>query len=197
MAEISWEDIQQVNGEIKTTELKGKQYAEVKERVIAFRKLYPQGFIKTDMVEYNKDEIIFKAEAYAKGNSGMLDKIILATGYAREKTNKAFSLENCETSAIGRCLGFLGLGISTSIASADEMKNVEDAKTFDTPTPADIKSLAEEFSTLFDKKKQAEILNGYGVLKPEDMDAVVLEKYITKKKNEIETNKGKGNQPGN
>ena len=37
--------------------------------------------------------------------------------------NKTSALENCETSAVGRALGMLGIGIDGSIASADEVKN--------------------------------------------------------------------------
>ena len=37
--------------------------------------------------------------------------------------NKTSYIENCETSAVGRALGMLGIGIDVSIASADEMIN--------------------------------------------------------------------------
>ena len=53
---------------------------------------------------------------------------ILATGYAQEKEsssyiNKTSFIENCETSAVGRALGFAGIGIDGSMASADELAN--------------------------------------------------------------------------
>ena len=37
--------------------------------------------------------------------------------------NKTSYIENCETSAWGRALGNLGIGIDTSIASAEEVQN--------------------------------------------------------------------------
>ena len=37
--------------------------------------------------------------------------------------NKTSALENCETSSVGRALGFLGIGIDTSIASREEVDN--------------------------------------------------------------------------
>ena len=37
--------------------------------------------------------------------------------------NSTSYVENCETSAIGRAIGFLGIGATTSIASADEVLN--------------------------------------------------------------------------
>ena len=51
---------------------------------------------------------------------------IVSTGYAQEEKTTSFVnetsfVENCETSAVGRALGFLGIGIKDSIASADEL----------------------------------------------------------------------------
>jgi hypothetical protein len=52
----------------------------------------------------------------------------LATGYAQEKEsssfiNKTSYIENCETSAVGRALGFCGFGIDVSVASYEEVAN--------------------------------------------------------------------------
>ena len=53
---------------------------------------------------------------------------IIATGHAHEvqgssNINKTSYVENCETSAIGRALAMLGIGIDTSIASANEVSD--------------------------------------------------------------------------
>ena len=53
---------------------------------------------------------------------------ILGVGHAYEKEgssyiNKTSFIENCETSAVGRALGMCGIGVDTSIASADEVAN--------------------------------------------------------------------------
>jgi hypothetical protein len=50
-----------------------------------------------------------------------------ATGWAEEvrgssNINKTSALENCETSAVGRALGFAGFGSTEQIASADEVE---------------------------------------------------------------------------
>ena len=37
--------------------------------------------------------------------------------------NKTSYIENCETSAVGRALGFMGIGIDASMASAEELVN--------------------------------------------------------------------------
>lgn len=122
---IKYEDIARVNESIKTLDLKGKDYAEVNQRVKAFRMLYPEGLIKTDMEIIENGLVVIKAQVgtYADGEFRLL-----ATGYAYEKENSTFInktsyIENCETSAVGRALGFLGLGIDTSIASYEEVGN--------------------------------------------------------------------------
>lgn len=179
---MNYENIVKANELIKPIELKGKQYAEVKERIKAFRFLYPNGCIKTEMVKYDKDEIIFKASAYEKSlveDEYTDDLFLLSTGFARGKSNKFFSLEDCETSAVGRCLSFLALGIDTSIASAEEIKDVEEKEIFDEPTLTD---LTNEFRQLYNVKQQAEILNHAGVVNAEDLGAETLSKYINYKK---------------
>lgn len=123
---ITYQDIQKVNTEIKTTDVKGKDYAEVNQRVNAFRKLYPTGRIDTKIIGIENGVCIMQAEAWTRDENG--NDLLLATGTAYEKENSSFInktsyIENCETSAIGRALGFCGLGIDTSIASAEEVGN--------------------------------------------------------------------------
>ena len=123
---ITYQDIQKVNTEIKTTDVKGKDYAEVNQRVNAFRKLYPTGRIDTKIISIENGVCIMQAEAWTRDENG--NDLLLATGTAYEKENSSFInktsyIENCETSAIGRALGFCGLGIDTSIASAEEVGN--------------------------------------------------------------------------
>lgn len=120
---ITYKDIEKANTEIKTLPLGKKQYAEVAERVRAFRKLYPEGVIATELVKYEGGEIIVRALVSAEGRT-------LATGYAHEKEgstniNRTSALENCETSAVGRALGFLGLTGGASIASFEEVSNAK------------------------------------------------------------------------
>lgn len=122
---MDWQSLVKANASIRTTNIKGKEYAEVNQRVKAFRTLYPEGFITTEILCREGGLCIIKATVghYADGKS-----IILATGTAYEKEgssqiNRTSYIENCETSAVGRALGMAGFGIDTSIASADEMSN--------------------------------------------------------------------------
>lgn len=121
MQDVKFEDIQKANKTINTTNIKGKDYAEVNQRVKAFRMLYPAGTIKTIMLSNEGGVCIFQATV-SDGET------VLATGTAYEKEgnsfiNKTSYIENCETSAVGRALGFAGFGIDTSIASAEEVSN--------------------------------------------------------------------------
>ncbi len=125
MKEITFEDIQRANETIKTTDIKGKDYAEVNQRIKAFRMVYPEGTIETEMLSNENGTCIFKASVYSKND---IDRDLLATGTAYEKEgstfiNKTSYIENCETSAVGRALGMAGFGIDTSIASAEEVQN--------------------------------------------------------------------------
>ena len=122
---MDWQSLVKANAAIRTTNIKGKEYAEVNQRVKAFRTLYPEGFITTEILCREGGLCIIKAPVgyYADGKS-----VILATGTAYEKEgssqiNRTSYIENCETSAVGRALGMAGFGIDTSIASADEMNN--------------------------------------------------------------------------
>ena len=122
---ITYEQIKAVSDGIVTTNIKGKEYAAVNGRINAFRRLYPQGFITTDIVSMEAGVVVMKATCgyYENGQS-----VILGTGMAYEREgssniNKTSYIENCETSAIGRALGMAGLGINTAVASSEEVQN--------------------------------------------------------------------------
>lgn len=119
---ITFEDIKKANETILTTDIKGKQYSEVNQRIKAFRMVYPTGMIRTEMVSNENGVCIFRAYVYDEENK------LLSTGTAYEKENSTFInktsyIENCETSALGRALGIAGFGIDTSVASAEEVQN--------------------------------------------------------------------------
>lgn len=119
---ITFEDLQKANQSITTQPIKGKEYAEVNQRIKAFRMLFPMGIIRTKMVFLEGGMCIIKAYVYAEKG------VLLGTGHAYEKEGSSFInetsfIENCETSAIGRALGMCGFGIDTSICSAEELDN--------------------------------------------------------------------------
>ena len=108
--------------ELKTMKIKDKDYVTVAERVRAFRELHPDWSILTDILS-NENNICLM-QATIKDVEGR----ILATGHAYEKEGSSFInagsyIENAETSAVGRALGILGIGITNSIAGAEEIQN--------------------------------------------------------------------------
>lgn len=119
---MQWENIRNANTSMKMIDVKGKDYVEVNQRVLAFRELEPNGSIETDILSCENGVVTMKATV--RDSEGK----VLATGLAYEKEsssfiNKTSYIENCETSAVGRALGFCGLGITTSISSAEEVSN--------------------------------------------------------------------------
>lgn len=115
-------DIAIANETIKTTDIKGRDYAEVNQRIKAFRMVYPEGTIITELLSNENGICIFRA--VVSNDEGK----VIGTGTAYEKEdssfiNKTSYIENCETSAVGRALGMCGFGIDVSVASAEEVQN--------------------------------------------------------------------------
>lgn len=157
------------NYQFKTTNIKGKQYVEVNERIKFFRQeeQYKNWTIMSDFTVLDSEQCVCKTTiADATGR-------VIATGHAHEvqsssNINKTSYVENCETSAVGRALAMLGIGIDTSIASANEVQdaiakqesssNAEKIQkiqeTFDTEPPVNIMDKAVAYiKSQTDKKK--------------------------------------------
>lgn len=118
----TWEQLVKANSIIRTMDVKGKEYAEVNQRIKAFRSICPGGSIVTEMLSNENGVCVFRAVICDEEGR------ILGTGSAYEKEsssyiNKTSYIENCETSAVGRALGMCGFGIDTSVASAEEVQN--------------------------------------------------------------------------
>ena len=110
------------NYKFKTTNIRGKQYVEVNERIKFFRQEdeYKNWTISTEFTELDSEMCVCKA-VIADTNQR-----VVSSGHAHEEKasghiNKTSYVENCETSAIGRALAMMGIGIDTSIASANEV----------------------------------------------------------------------------
>lgn len=108
----------------KTGKVTVKEYAEVNQRIKAFRMLQPNGSIETELISLDGDICIFRA--VVKNEDGK----ILGTGTAFEDKKSSFInnssfIENCETSSIGRALAMCGIGIDLSVASYEEVANAK------------------------------------------------------------------------
>ena len=100
----------------------GKEYQTVGKRINDFRANYPDYEVSTEVL--SAAELIL-VKATIRNSEGK----IIATGHAEEERgstniNRTSAVENAETSAVGRCLAFMGLG-GTQIASADEVVNAQ------------------------------------------------------------------------
>lgn len=109
---------------MKTINIKGKEYIPVNERLLHFRSNedYKMWQIHEEVVSVNDNEGIFKVTIC--DNNG----VVIASAHSQEYRdssyiNKTSFLENGFTSALGRALGYLGIGIDVSIASANEVNN--------------------------------------------------------------------------
>jgi hypothetical protein len=107
----------------KTTNIKGKDYVEVNQRLLYFRNepAYAGWSLESKLIDLQPDRCCVRA--VIRDNEGR----IRATGHASEDRtssmiNKTSYVENCETSAWGRALACIGIGIETSIASSNEVQ---------------------------------------------------------------------------
>jgi len=104
-------------------DIHGKNYMEVKDRVNEFRndEQYKGWALRSDITHMDGDTVIIKAFIVDEEDR------LIATGIASETkgsspVNKTSHIENCETSAWGRALGNLGIGVLDGIASKDEVE---------------------------------------------------------------------------
>jgi len=152
---------------MKAVNIKGNDYITVNERLKYFRAedvFTNWGIIET-IERLDDKEGVFKVEILNEHGN------IIVTAHAQEYRdssyiNKTSFLENGFTSALGRALGYLGIGIDTSIASAEEVGNAvsnqdkkEDARPWLTDsqlqgTLSGTKAQAEKVMTGFRMKKE-------------------------------------------
>jgi len=107
----------------KAIDIRGKQYVQVKDRINYFNEAYPNGCIQTTLVSDN-DKVVFRA----KVTPDITNPERYFTGTSASNPSKSIEAqvphEVAETSAVGRALAFMGIGVIDSVASVDEMNKV-------------------------------------------------------------------------
>ena len=99
----------------------GKDYSTVADRISIARKTLGSSLdLQDTIIHQDKDRVIIQCEAY-------LDREHIGTGIAEEMRsssfiNKTSALENCQSSAWGRCLANIGF-VNSNIASAEEVSD--------------------------------------------------------------------------
>lgn len=117
------------------TDLRGRDYLEVKWRVVWFREMHPGGRIDTEIA--NLDPLIVRARVFADEAAG---GVLLATGHGsanaggRKVVWTGREIEKAETAAIGRALAHAGFG--TQFTAEDEGDHLADSPVESTPAPA-------------------------------------------------------------
>ena len=109
---------------LKTVLIKERPYVMVNERIRYFNENYLNGSIVTELVSKTDTKVFMKA--VVTPDIATPERKFTGWSYEDETNgfiNKTSYIENCETSAIGRALGFMGIGVDESIATADEVAN--------------------------------------------------------------------------
>lgn len=117
------------------TNLKGKDYLEVRWRIVWLRKDHPEASIETELLKLEPGFALFKATVTVREGTSWQ-----CTGHGSEtKDDFGDYIEKAETKAIGRALGAAGYGTAATFdedpqrAPADAP--VDFSKTRRTPTP--------------------------------------------------------------
>ena len=119
---------------LPTVDIKGKEYVLVKDRILAFNENYPNGCIQTEIISpLDSENVVVRAIVtpdVENGSRQFVDYSQAKIGQGMVNTTSA--LENASTSAVGRALAYMGIGVIESIASADEINKT----THYAPSPA-------------------------------------------------------------
>lgn len=108
---------------LPTIQIKGKEYVMVKDRVMAFNENFPEGSIITEILSpIDSKVIVVRATVYPESSNQFRKYVghsqaVIGQGMI----NTTAALENAETSAVGRALAMMGIGVIESMASAEEI----------------------------------------------------------------------------
>ena len=105
---------------IPTVNIKGKKYSTVNERHKHLLEYFPEARFNEEIIFHDAERVVVKVELY-------MGDVIYSVGHAEEYRNANFinktsALENCSSSALGRCLAAFGLS-GSEYASAEELVN--------------------------------------------------------------------------
>lgn len=126
----------------RAIKIKGKDYVMVADRVRYFNEEYPDGCITTELLsDPDAQRVVVAATVLPDANLparkfSAHSQAIVGDGMI----NKTAALENAETSAVGRALALMGIGVIESIASADEISKATSSSGVVT-NPADIPTI--------------------------------------------------------
>ena len=172
---------------LPTINIKGKEYVQVKDRIIHFNENYKNGSITTELLsDLSSKLVIIKATVTPDVTVNRL-----FTGYSQATIggngiNATAALENCETSAVGRALGMMGIGVIESIASADEVVKAIQKTPYQSPAKSS-KPTGEYMPSIkiepnWSKSQQSSLIESgeYKVVDFKKKDGTILKQLVNK-----------------
>lgn len=113
---------------VQTIDLKGKAYAQVKDRIKEFRADCPNGLIETSFT-LSDTSLVFKARILKdKANPASAEAIGHSFKELKKVSEAEKQFEKQETIAVGRALALLGYASDGEIASSEEMEEFNEYK---------------------------------------------------------------------
>lgn len=128
----------------KAIKFKGKDYVLVADRIKYFNEIYPKGSITTELLSTpDADMVVVKATVIPQEGQVFTGMSQAKYSDTQSFVNKTSALENAETSAVGRALAFMGIGVIDSIASVDEINKTTYSRGYAADVP--VKATEERF----------------------------------------------------
>ena len=110
---------------LPTIDIKGKPYVKVNERVLELHRQNDSFSLTTEIISDDDKKVVMQTRLKIDGR--------MFTGIASEDKDQASPYENCETSSVGRCIGFYSIGIIESIESSDGMTKFHNKNKYQEP----------------------------------------------------------------
>jgi len=174
-------------GKIPTVNIKGKKYSTVNERHKHLLEYFPEARFNEEVLFHDADRVIMKTELY-------ISDTIYAVGHAEEFRNSSFinktsALENCSSSALGRCLAAFGLS-GSEYASAEELVNALNNQNTNTQSTTKKVSIEDEIKRQTTETKLTALFTNW---KKDGNSDQEIEKLFQQQQQLIKKNGGQNN----
>lgn len=171
-------------GKIPTVNIKGKKYSTVNERHKHLLEYFPEARFNEEVLFHDADRVIMKTELY-------ISDTIYAVGHAEEFRNSSFinktsALENCSSSALGRCLAAFGLS-GSEYASAEELVNALNNQNTNSQSTTKKVSIEDEIKRQTTETKLTALYSNW---KKNNNSDDKIEKLFEQQQKSIKTNGG-------
>ena len=169
---------------IPTVDIKGKKYSTVNERHRHLLQYFPEARFNEEILFHDNERVVVKTELY-------ISDTIYAVGHAEEHRNANFinktsALENCSSSALGRCLAAFGLS-GSEYASAEELVNALNNQNTNTQSTTKKVSIEDEIKKQTTETKLTALYSNW---KKNNNSDDKIEKLFEQQQQNIKTNGG-------